>query len=331
MIVKIKRGSGFAGVGRYLSEKDGAEMIGGNMAGRNADELSSEFGMIRTQRQDIEKPVWHCVLSLPPGERLNDEQWREVSEKHLRNMGMDPDRHQYALFRHSDREHDHVHILANRVSYEGEVWHGKWEGVKSRKSVQRLEMEYYLTRTPGVGQGRDKRIKESRAEKEMQARLGVDSPKKRIAAQIDEAIGKSDGTREDFEKQCQTLGVAVKWNVSKTTGRLSGVSFKLQDAPKDMANAFKGSQIGKDYSWKGLERKLIAREVEFQKGDRTHLEWFREKREKERASNLERTSGRPELFTEKAEKDQDSHLERFRAKRGQSRIDRSSGHYAGRE
>lgn len=283
MIAKISRGSGFAGAGRYLSEKDGAELIGGNMAGRNAEELSSEFGAIRAERQDIERPVWHCSLSLPPGERLSDEQWREISEKHLQNLGLDPERHQYALFRHKDKEHDHVHILANRVSYDGEVWHGKWEGRRAKESTQQLEREYGLIRTPGAGQGSKDRVKESRAEKEMQARIGVESPKKQAAARIDEAIKRSNGTREDFEKQCKELGVSVKWNESKTTSRVSGASFKLDDALKDMAGTFKGSQIGKGYTWKNLEERLTMREMEVQKDKgKSYVDIFRVKQERKR-------------------------------------------------
>ncbi|WP_373870513.1 relaxase/mobilization nuclease domain-containing protein, partial [Aeromonas caviae] len=41
----------------------------------------------RNWRTDIGKPVWHCSLSLPPGERLSAEKWEAVTADFMQRMG----------------------------------------------------------------------------------------------------------------------------------------------------------------------------------------------------------------------------------------------------
>ena len=68
----MNRGAGFRGVLDY-AYKSTAVVIGGNMSGTNARDLATEFGVARQMRPDVEKPVWHCSLSLPVGEKISDE------------------------------------------------------------------------------------------------------------------------------------------------------------------------------------------------------------------------------------------------------------------
>lgn len=70
MKAKITRGKSFRGLLNYLLDHGRGEVIGGNMASADKIELSLEFGCIRGLRPDIAKPVWHCSLSLPPGDDL---------------------------------------------------------------------------------------------------------------------------------------------------------------------------------------------------------------------------------------------------------------------
>ena len=86
MKAKVSRGGGFRGalnyvfdVGKEATHTKNAERVGGNMAGNDPRELSREFSAVRQLRPEIGKPVWHCSLSLPPGERLSAEKWEAVT------------------------------------------------------------------------------------------------------------------------------------------------------------------------------------------------------------------------------------------------------------
>lgn len=66
-------------------EKD-AEVIGGTALGGTAREIAKEFEMFRRLRPDIEKPVWHCSLSLPEGNFLSGQKWDEVAIDFMAEM-----------------------------------------------------------------------------------------------------------------------------------------------------------------------------------------------------------------------------------------------------
>ncbi|WP_223930806.1 relaxase/mobilization nuclease domain-containing protein, partial [Aeromonas caviae] len=50
---------------------------------------ASHFSALRRSPggRDIGKPVWHCSLSLPPGERLSAEKWEAVAADFMQHMG----------------------------------------------------------------------------------------------------------------------------------------------------------------------------------------------------------------------------------------------------
>ena len=121
MKAKISKGAGFRGVVNYLLDKERGEIIGGNMAATTQAGLSAEFGAVRTMRPDIAKPVWHVSLSLPPGDSLSVEQWREVAADFLHKM--DVKDNQFCIVQHKDKAHQHIHIVLNRVTTDGGVWY----------------------------------------------------------------------------------------------------------------------------------------------------------------------------------------------------------------
>ena len=81
-------------------------------------ELAAEFGAIRDLRPGLTKAVLHVSLSAAPGEQLSDDQWRAIGQRY--RAGMDLDHNQYVLTRHTDTAHDHIHIVANRIGYDGQ-------------------------------------------------------------------------------------------------------------------------------------------------------------------------------------------------------------------
>ena len=83
-------------------------------------EMVREFDQIEIlRRMSIDsdrliKPVFHAMLSLRPGESLTPAQWRTSVRKYLTNLGFD-ETNQYVAVMHQDKDHQHVHIVANRI------------------------------------------------------------------------------------------------------------------------------------------------------------------------------------------------------------------------
>lgn len=214
------------------------------MAGRNPRELAREFACGRRIRPDIKKPVWHCSLALPAGEAT--EAWPALCEQHLLNMGIDINKHQWLAVRHNDTDHDHVHIILNRIALDGTVWHGKRDVFLAIDSTQKLEKEFGLTLTPGLEAIPDQ-PRETRGQSEKGKRTGTASIKVRMQKILNQAM--KAGSFEVFVQACETQGLALLPNVAKT-GRMNGFSFQLD------GEMMKASDLGSKYKWAKLSATL---------------------------------------------------------------------------
>ena len=118
MIAKAVKGKGFRGALAYDLAPEKGALLDTNMAAETPRELAAEFGAIRDLRPTLGKAVLHVSLSAAPGEQLSDEQWREIGQRYL--AGMDLDQNQYVMTRHTDTAHEHIHIVANRIGFDGQ-------------------------------------------------------------------------------------------------------------------------------------------------------------------------------------------------------------------
>jgi hypothetical protein len=257
MKAKVTRGGGFKGALNYAFDQGKAaagdkhaERVGGNMSGLDPQELSAEFAVVRQLRPDIEKPVWHCSLSLPAGERLDSERWAAVAEDFMKRMELDPEKHPYVAVRHGDTKHDHIHIIASRVGLDGQVWHGKWEARRAIEATQELEKAYGLKLTPGLGEAKAERKASTTDEIGMAGRRGEQTPRQRLQQTIDEAVKDAPNAAE-FAQRLEAAGVTVRANVA-STGRMNGFSFEVDGL------AYKGADLGAAYKWKALQDRGVT-------------------------------------------------------------------------
>ncbi|MEM8777968.1 MAG: relaxase/mobilization nuclease domain-containing protein [Cyanobacteria bacterium P01_G01_bin.49] len=257
MKAKITRGKTFKGLLNYIFDKgnkatgDKAPIIvGGNMAGASPQQLTREFVAVRQLRPDIERAVWHCSLSLPPGEHPTNEQWDEITKDFMQGMGFS-DYTPYVVVRHNDKEHDHIHIVASRIGGDSKAWIGEWEVYKAIEVTQQLEEKYNLTRV-AFKPAQKKRATYKELHKA--ERLGVTPPRVQLQELIDEAVADKP-TAPQFAFRLEDKGVIVRANVA-STGRMNGFSFELDGL------AFKGSSLGKAYSWSGLQKRGVTYEPE---------------------------------------------------------------------
>ena len=243
MISKISKGHGFKGVIAYVSGKRGAEYIGGNVS-ENPKRAAHEMGALKKYSQ-CRTPVWHCSLSLSPEDRpLSNMEFRELAEKFLQKMGLK--NNQYTVYRHTDREHAHIHIIVNRIGSNPNhtVWNS-WQDIKrAREAKTELEHEFNLIETPYNPQFARPEI--SRGQMEEARRKGIIPSKQYVAEAI--AIAVDTANVRNFVKSLNSQGVQVIPNISQTTGRMNGFSFLFGKW------RYKGSQLR--CSWKELSERL---------------------------------------------------------------------------
>lgn len=234
--------------------KDDHDFICSNMSAdkNNVSDLTDEFKTVSSFRQDIKKPVFHAFLSLPKNEHLTDEKWQEIAKDYLKEMNIDIEKHQYICVRHKDTDKDHIHIVANRVGLDGSVWHGQHSAFNTIAACERLEVKHGLTITDGLkGQKSDVSVP-TKAEIEMALRTGEKPARLVLQASLQAAMaGKPD--LETFIYRLQAVGIEPVFNVA-STGNVAGVSFGIKNNEKNIY--FKGSQLGKKFSWNTIKSKV---------------------------------------------------------------------------
>ena len=230
--------------------KDDHDFICSNMASdyNNVSDLTDEFKTVSSFRQDIKKPVFHAFLSLPKNEHLTDEQWQEIAKDYLKEMNIDIDKHQYICVRHNDTDKEHIHIVANRVGLDGSVWLGQHSAFNTIAACERLEVKHGLTITQGLKGQKSDVSAPTKAEIEQALRTG-EKPARIVLQNALQAamVGKPD--LETFVERLQAVGIEPRFNVA-STGNVAGCSFSVGDV------AFKGSQLGKKYSWNTIKGKV---------------------------------------------------------------------------
>jgi len=266
MIQKAQIGRGFRGVLNYVfaaSAERGhepARIVETNMAGRDPRALAAEFGALRQRNPDLTRAVYHCSLRLPADEHLDDGGWAGFSRDYLAAMGFAEV--PYVVIQHAP---DHVHLIASRIQCDGRTVPDGNERWRSNRVVYGLEERYGLSHARDPERERTPRPHLSRDEIAQAERRGELPPKLVLAARIDAAIVRSDGTRAGFAQELGTLGVTAHWNIA-STGRVQGASYALRDDVEETRTFFKGSQVGKEYGWSQLAQRLAARQQEQEHG-----------------------------------------------------------------
>ncbi|ECP8184311.1 relaxase/mobilization nuclease domain-containing protein, partial [Salmonella enterica] len=206
------------------------------------------FKAVSSFRQDIKKPVFHAFLSLPKNEHLTDQQWEEIAKDYLKEMNIDIEKHQYICVRHNDTDKEHIHIVANRIGLDGSVWHGQHSAFNTIAACERLEVKHGLTITQGLKGQKSDVSAPTKAEIEMALRTGEKPARLVLQASLQAAMtGKPD--LETFVERLQAVGIEPRFNVA-STGNVAGCSFSVGDV------AFKGSQLGKKFSWNTIKSKV---------------------------------------------------------------------------
>lgn len=232
--------------------KDDHDFICSNMSSdyNNVSDLTDEFKIVSSFRQDIKKPVFHAFLSLPKNEHLTDERWQEIAKDYLKEMNIDIEKHQYICVRHNDTDKDHIHIVANRVGLDGSVWLGQHSAFNTIAACERLEIKHNLTITQGLKGQKSDVSAPTKAEIEQALRTG-EKPARIVLQNALQAAMTGKPDLETFVERLQAVGIEPRFNVASSTGNVAGVSFSVNDI------AFKGSQLGKKYSWNTIKNNVI--------------------------------------------------------------------------
>ena len=241
MIAKQIKGRSFRQVLSYLNDKVGAQRIGGNMVGKTPAELTVEFACAQQLNPALQRAVYHTSLAVPCEEAQPDQTWRAIAKDYLKGMGFQGC--QYAVYRHTDTEHDHIHVVASRTRLtDGTTVSDSWDYKRSEALVRELEKTYKLAEV----EPRDKGVRsQTTGEFRQLQRTGEPSIREQLKLILKEASANSP-TMPQFVERMLAAGVQIK--ASPGQNQIRGISYALNGV------AFSGTHIGRDYTFPGLQK-----------------------------------------------------------------------------
>lgn len=244
MISKHATANSFYHTCRYVCVKPGAEvLVSEGVRVHDYKLMAADFLAQQELRPSKTQACMHTILSFYPGEKPTDELMKEITAKYLENIGIKET--QYAIVKHTDKAHLHLHIVANMVNNQGRAISDSWIGYRGKKEAQRLTLEYKLT--PAV----EKNLKLTHLE----ALSQTEAQKYKVYRTIAELLPGCK-TMEDLERKLAEQNITVQYKLNRKTAEKEGVSFKIGDL------CFKGSQVDRKFSYAGLESTLALQRSE---------------------------------------------------------------------
>lgn len=216
-----------------VQHKDRAEVLFYNNCFGNVNELTNQFSEVSKLSRRVEKLVLHFTLSLARGETLTKNQLIEIAQTCTEAFKVD--QNQYAVVLHKDTRAQHIHIVANRVGYDGKVASDSNSYLRMANLCRKIELQYQLKQ---VLNPRAFLSKEQRLIPRQNARM--DRLKENIRQVLQQVK-----TVEQFEQKMKSLGYQV----------LKGRGIAFID---DKKVKIKGSEVG--YSLMTIVRMLSQKQ-----------------------------------------------------------------------
>lgn len=214
MISKILSGKSLAEAVDYNERKvrEGvAELIDINNIG-SPNCVKETLEKVSGFNRRCQKPVFHLSLSFPAEERsLSDSELSQIAKDFMSQFGFGE--HPYAVYRHRDTNHPHIHIVSTRISWKGEYKNVHQEHRLAGKIAGEIEEKYGLIKVD-----RSQKKKESKAR-----RITPGTPdKNNVRQHITDAITNTLAERKNFdivafEERLKSYGVGMKVREEKVS------------------------------------------------------------------------------------------------------------------
>ncbi len=201
-----------------------AETLLFNKCQGTAKKLTQQFQEVRLLNTKVSKPVLHITLSLAQGEKLHKDQLMEICESCAKEMGFE--KNQYIAVHHLDTSHQHLHIVANRIGFDGKTWNDSNNYKRIADFCRKMEKQYGLQQVLSP---------KKFLSKERQQLPRFDSRKQAMKIAIGQAILKSTNL-DQFTSQVDAKGLQVTKSRGISFSDSKGVNVKGSDIGYSLAS-----------------------------------------------------------------------------------------------
>lgn len=165
MIAKIGRGSNLYGALAYNNVKiergNGMILLTNRMIETpnrkyTVSQLTESFESYLVANRNTEKHTVHISLNPDPKDAVSDDQFREMAEDYMQEMGYGEQ--PFVVFKHTDIDRIHIHIVSVCVDEEGRKISDTFEKRRSMNFCRKIEKKYSLIPATEKEQRRNEKI-----------------------------------------------------------------------------------------------------------------------------------------------------------------------------
>lgn len=250
MIGKTNIGTSFGGCVAYQYEKVekgiGEVLLSQGIRDYNREEMTADFNAQRKMNPNLGQAVWHTSISFKPDEaaRLDSETMKAIAQDWLKGMNLDQT--QYAVIRHTDTDHPHFHIIANRVANDGHTISDSHNYARSQKLLRELELKYELSI-----------VREQKHRLSLEHVPEPDRSRIELREQVRGLVASARSV-DELRQQVQAKGIGMEIGTNKA-GEPTGVRFEHN------GYRFKGSELDRALSMAQITQKLALNHEQAQR------------------------------------------------------------------
>lgn len=246
MMGDLKKRANFARVVNYVNNPKKARLIDSKDV--RLDDNATIARSMQGQADDksgrkLKDPVYHISLDFAHEDtsKITDAMMVKIAREYMRRMGITNT--QYIVSRHTDTEHQHLHIVANRVDNDGKTISDSNDKARNVKICKALTREYGLHFSKGKMNVKRDRLR------------GKDKVKYQIYDAINAALPRCNSW-SDLCDRLAKQGIGVHFKYDRSKGKILGVSFTKNEL------SFSGSRIDRSMSFYKLDKLFGSRIAE---------------------------------------------------------------------
>ncbi len=234
MMANITQGTSFAKAVNYVLNRDESYIM--TLKGIRNGSKQEMIHSFETQARlnPITKPVAHISLnfSKEDSHHLTDEKMMHIAQVYIKKMGYDNT--QVLMIRHTDREHPHLHLILNRVDFDGKRISDRNERVRNIKVTQELTHKHRLFISSGKDNVKRHRLK----------------GKEKTRYEINDALEKHLPNCKSWQELKDKLareGIGIEFKYNGSTNQVQGVKFLKDNL------TFNGSKVDRKFSYSKID------------------------------------------------------------------------------
>ncbi|MEC4041908.1 relaxase/mobilization nuclease domain-containing protein [Myroides odoratimimus] len=162
MIAKAKTCIGGTALFNYvINPNKGYELVRNNLSGETPKDMFLTMQILQNQNSRCKNNTISVVISptIEDCKKMTDRDLNNLVHDFLVGLKLDPKHAQYIAFVHTEKEHKHIHILANRIDEKGKALKDNYIGFQAQRIAHEIALKYDWTSIRQENENKKEQVK----------------------------------------------------------------------------------------------------------------------------------------------------------------------------